>query len=89
MITHIAENNRFEWEENGIVSFISYYHNNEEIILNHSEVPYEHRGKGIGKQLVEASFSYIQEHNIKTFTTCPFIRKIAKENQKWHGVIGF
>lgn len=33
--------------------------------LTHSEVPGELRGQGIGKRMLENTFEYIQEHNIK------------------------
>ena len=56
MFRHFDKKKRFEWKENEIVSFVSYLERDGRFILYHSEVPVEHRGKGIGRKMVEKDF---------------------------------
>jgi len=53
----------------------------------HSEVPQSLRGQGIGKQLAEATFDYLVQHNIKAKATCNYISMIAIRNSKWQSYI--
>ncbi|MBX9735225.1 MAG: N-acetyltransferase [Chitinophagaceae bacterium] len=87
MIEHLADKKRFEWKADGAISFIEYYQKGDCYILWHSQVPQSLRGQGIGKQLVEATFDYLLQHNIKAKATCKYIRMIAMRNSKWNSHI--
>lgn len=80
MLTHKVSNNRFEWKENGAISFISYKKDNDVFVLYHSEVPVAHRGKGIGKKMVLATYNYLLSKEAKILPTCPFIKYTAERN---------
>ena len=83
MIQHIKQQRRFEWTENGTTSFISYHKENGKFILSHSEVPSAHRGKGIGKRMVESTYEYLESNGIAAYAGCPFIRWVGSRNPKW------
>jgi predicted GNAT family acetyltransferase len=52
--------------------------------LTHSEVPKHLRGKGIGKELVEKTFEYLHQNNIKGIAVCSYIKAIAIKSNKLH-----
>ncbi len=83
MFRHFDKKKRFEWKENEVVSFVSYLERDGRFILYHSEVPVEHRGKGIGRKMVEKTFEYLEENGIVASSSCSFIRSVALENAKW------
>jgi predicted GNAT family acetyltransferase len=83
MLEHLADKKRFEWKTGSAISFLADYERNGHYILWHSEVPQHLRGQGIGKKLVESTFDYLVQHNIKATATCKYIRTIAMRNSKW------
>lgn len=42
------------------------------IVINHTQVDEELRGKGVGKSLVAASVKWARENDSKIMATCPF-----------------
>lgn len=46
------------------------------IIIDHTEVSDELRGKGAGKQLVIAAVEYARENQLKILPLCPFARSV-------------
>jgi len=69
-------------------AYISYDIKEGIMYLTHLEVPVIFRGKGIGKELVERTFEYISQHNIKAEAVCSYTKHIRNKNSKWHQVIG-
>jgi predicted GNAT family acetyltransferase len=59
-------------------AIIDYYIQAEIYYLTHSEVPIALRGQGIGKILVEKTYEYLSENNIKTVPICAYIKAIAQ-----------
>lgn len=86
---HVPELYTFVLNKNGSSSFINYQIRNNVYVLWHSEVPPELRGQGIGKELVEKTFEYLVENNLKAMATCSYIASIAKRNNKWHNNIQY
>ena len=55
--------------------------------LVHSEVPYNLRGQGIGKILVEKTFEKLTEEGYKAVAVCSYIQAVAKQSKKWNTII--
>ncbi len=68
-------------------AFVSYTIKDNIMFLNHAEVPYELRGKGIGKLLVESTFSLLTEQGYKATAICSYVRTIARRSPKWSKII--
>ncbi|MCC5927786.1 MAG: N-acetyltransferase [Cyclobacteriaceae bacterium] len=49
------------------------------IIIDHTEVSDELRGKGAGKQLVMAAVLYARENGIKILPLCPFAKSVFEK----------
>ena len=57
------------------------------IIIDHTEVSDALRGKGAGKQLVNAAVNYAREKTIKILPLCPFAKAIFDKTPEFHEVL--
>jgi len=87
MFVHDKANHQFILHFEGGEAFVDYHLSDGTYYLTHAEVPASVRGKGIGKQLVEKTFDYIDQHQLKAKAICSYIRLIRQRNTKWHNII--
>ena len=76
-VIHRSEQSRIELTVNDEISLIDYVDRSGVFYLTHSEVPYEMRGKGVGKVLVTKTLEYLQEQGIKYVPVCSYIKRVA------------
>lgn len=55
--------------------------------LAHSEVPYNLRGQGIGKVLVEKTFEKLTEENYLAVAVCSYVKMIKNRSDHWSTII--
>lgn len=74
---------RFFIEENGrqLAEMTYSKAGNERIIIDHTEVSDELRGKGVGVKLVEQAVAMAREKKIKILPLCPFARAVFNKRQ--------
>ncbi len=70
------------------IAEIHYSLKDDKMYLTHSEVPHHLRGQGIGKLLVEKTFTYIEAHKIEAVAVCSYIRAVKNRSEKWRKIIG-
>jgi len=58
----------------------------ERIIIDHTEVGDELRGKGVGLKLVEFAVNYVRSKNIKMLPLCPFTKATLLKHPEWKDV---
>lgn len=86
-IKHDKEHNRFTLDINGELAKVDYTLKDSKMYLVHSEVPYNLRGKGIGKILVEKTFEKLTEEGYKAVAVCSYIKAVASRSEKWKNSI--
>lgn len=86
-IVHDKENMRFTLDINGEIAKVDYSLSGSKMYLTHSEVPYNLRGKGIGKVLVEKTFEQLTKEGYKAVAVCSYIRAVAKRSDHWKTII--
>ena len=59
----------------------------DKMIIEHTEVSDELRGKNIGYQLVNAAVEYARTNNIKIIPLCPFANSVFKKKPEWQDVL--
>jgi len=69
------------------VAKVDYKMEDDVMHLTFAGVPEHLRGKGFGKILVENTFEYIEQHNLKAVAICPFIKLVAERSEKWSEII--
>lgn len=57
------------------------------IIIDHTEVSEKLKGKGAGKQLVQAAVDYAREHTIKILPLCPFAKAVFDKTPEYRDVL--
>ena len=87
-IIHDINNQQFILDINGDNAHVDYTLKDGQMLLVHSEVPYNLRGQGIGKVLVEKSFEQLTKEGFQAVAVCTFIKAIAKRSEKWQSIIG-
>lgn len=58
----------------------------ERIIVDHTEVGDELRGKGAGLKLVEFAVEYVRNKGIKMLPLCPFTKATLLKHPEWKDV---
>jgi uncharacterized protein len=59
----------------------------ELIIIDHTEVGEELKGKGAGAQLLNANVAYARENNIKIIPLCPFAKSMFDKKEELRDVL--
>ena len=57
------------------------------MIIEHTEVSDELRGKNVGLQLVQHAVDYARTHNIKIIPLCPFANSVFKKKTDFQDVL--
>jgi predicted GNAT family acetyltransferase len=70
-VTHAPERSRFE----SGTAYLSYVVRNGTFDIQHTIVPAELAGQGVGGELVQAAVDYARDAGLELVVTCPFARK--------------
>lgn len=57
------------------------------IVIDHTQVDEERRGKGVGKSLVNASVKWARDNDTKIMATCPFATAQLKADSSMRDVL--
>jgi len=79
---------KFSMDINGEEAKVEYTIRDGKMHLIHSEVPYQLRGKGIGKVLVEKAFEQLTNEGFEAVAICSYIKAIARRSEHWKTIIG-
>jgi predicted GNAT family acetyltransferase len=77
----------FELFVNGYRAFIDYKTKDNKIYLIHTEVPVELKGMGVAEALVEKTFNYIEQHQLKMVPLCSYIQIFLKRHPEWSRLV--
>ena len=70
-VTHAPERSRFESGS----AYLSYERSGNSIDLQHTVVPKELEGRGVGGALVRAAITFARDEGLELVVTCPFAKK--------------
>ena len=79
-ISNRPERSQFQMEVDGYIAWIDYRYRDDMMYLMHAEVPYQLRGRGVGKLLVEKTYAYLNENKIAATPVCGFIRYVTQQH---------
>ncbi|SMG30164.1 GNAT family N-acetyltransferase [Arenibacter troitsensis] len=86
-VQHEKDNHRFTMAINGEIAKVAYQLRDGKMYLTYSEVPYNLRGKGYGKELVERTFEQLTKEGYKAVAVCSYIKAVARRSEKWNAII--
>jgi predicted GNAT family acetyltransferase len=74
VVSNNAAQHRFELEVDGHVAAAYYERAGDIITFEHTEVPAELGGKGIGSRLVKGALDQVRADGLKVVAQCPFVK---------------
>ncbi|WP_234974636.1 N-acetyltransferase [Tenacibaculum agarivorans] len=86
-LKHNKDENKYTLDINGQEAKVEYVFQEGQMLLTHSEVPYQLRGKGIGKELVLKTFERLTEEGHKAVAVCSYIKTVKNRNSYWKDII--
>ncbi len=57
------------------------------IIIDHTQVGEELKGKGAGVQMLNAAVEYSRQHQIKIIPLCPFVKSVFEKKEEIRDVL--
>ena len=73
MVRHNAAENRFEAEVDGRLCVADYELRGTEMIMTHTFVPPELRGRGIAAKLVRSALEHARSERLKVVPACSYV----------------
>lgn len=86
-VIHDKEKQQFTMEVDGEIAKVDYTLKDGKMYLEYSEVPFNIRGQGIGKILVEKTFEKLTEEGYQAVAVCGYIKSVARNSEKWKAII--
>ncbi|CAM4139829.1 GNAT family N-acetyltransferase [Psychrobacter arenosus] len=82
-ITHNENAQRFETTIDGHTGYISYQDQGDTLVYDHTIVPSELGGKGVGSALVKHALDYARSHDKKVVPQCSFVATYIKKRPEY------
>lgn len=86
-ITHNTQAQRFETTVNDHTGFISYQQRGDTLVYDHTIVPKELGGRGIGSALVKHALDYARENDKKVVPQCSFVATYIDKNPEYKDLV--
>ena len=78
---------RFEIDLGDSVAAAYYRIEGDRFVLTHTEVPFEHSGRGVGSRLAEAVLEEIRDRGAKAVLKCPFFSRYLARHPEYSDLI--
>jgi predicted GNAT family acetyltransferase len=72
-VRHNVPAHRFEAEVEGMMSVADYLRCDGEMIMTHTFVPPELRGRGIAEKLVRSALEYARDEKVRVVPACSYV----------------
>lgn len=87
-ITHNTAAQRFETTIDGMTAYLSYQvAGDDTLIYDHTIVPKELGGRGLGTALVKHALDYANEHNKKIVPSCSFVASYINRRPEYQHLL--
>ncbi|PNK60570.1 GNAT family N-acetyltransferase [Psychrobacter sp. FDAARGOS_221] len=86
-ITHNPAENQFETTIDGHTGFISYQDNGDSIVYDHTIVPSELGGQGVGSALVKHALDYARSEGKKVVPQCSFVASYINKHEEYQDLV--
>ncbi len=83
-LRHNEADQQFELPLENDIAIVAYRWLDEKTLaLDHTEVPENYEGQGVGSAIVEKVFQYLEENQLKMKPYCPFVRVYLQRHPDW------
>lgn len=74
---------RFEMDTSSGPAIANYRWDGDLLVIFHTEVPRELRGRGLGEKLVRGVFDQVRQRKVKVVPLCWFVREFVERNPEY------
>jgi hypothetical protein len=86
-ITHNQAAKRFETTIDGQTGYISYQDNDDKLVYDHTIVPQQLGGRGVGSALVKYALDYAREQDKKVVPQCSFVASYISKHPEYQDLM--
>ena len=86
-VTHNTALQRFEAHADGLLAFLSYTHEGTGVVMDHTYVPDEFRGRGVGATLVRAALDEARQRNWTIVPRCSFVAAFIERHPEYADLV--
>jgi uncharacterized protein len=82
-----ATTGRFEIEQNGLVGYLDYTVAGHVIVLSHTEVPENLRGRGLAAELAKSALDWARDHHMRVDVVCPYVAEYLQHHREYDDLL--
>ena len=86
-IVHDEQAKRFETSIDGQTGYISYQERDDKLVYDHTIVPQELGGRGVGSALVKHALNYARDNNKKIVPQCSFVSSYIDKHPEYQDLL--
>lgn len=86
-ITHNESANRFETTIDSHTGYISYQDRGDELVYDHTIVPQQLGGRGLGSALVKHALDFARQQDKKVVPQCSFVFSYISKNPEYKDLL--
>ena len=86
-IIHNESAKRFETSIDGHVGYISYQKRDDKLVYDHTIVPQELGGRGVGSSLVKYALNYARDNGKKVVPQCSFVASYIEKHPEYQDLL--
>lgn len=86
-IVHDEQAKRFETSIDGHTGYISYQEREGKLVYDHTIVPQELGGRGVGSGLVKHALDYAREQDKKVVPQCSFVASYISKHPEYQDLV--
>lgn len=73
--------------DDDILARLMYAQTDNQMLLEHTEVDDELRGRNVGYEMVSAAVAFARQHNLKIVPVCPFVQSVFDKKPDYADVL--
>ena len=86
-VSNNAAQHRFELEVDGHIAAAYYERSGDVITFEHTEVPAELGGKGVGSKLVKGALDQVRAEGLSVVPQCPFVKAWIEKHPDYSNLL--
>lgn len=87
VVRHNVADSRFEAEVEGRLAVADYERRAGEMVMTHTFVPPELRGRGVAEQLVRTALEYAKAEGMRVVPACSYVARYVERHAEYRSLV--
>lgn len=87
VVRHNAAEHRFEAQVDGYLAVAEYERDGSRLIMTHTFVPPELRGRGLAEKLVRPALDYARNEGLNVVPACSYVAAFIQRHPKYQALV--